>query len=108
MQEAEHPILNYQLKVTDTGISKSSKHFFGLVDSCIPLSGKSLFSQFKMAAAAKKQAKGGVRLRGVGPDGLPRLPPIEKPMTREDPFAKSKLMTFRMAKHKQDLLKKIM
>ena len=48
------------------------------------------------------------KVRGVGPDGLPRLPPIERPRTRDDPFAKSKLMTFRMARHKQDLLRKIM
>ena len=48
------------------------------------------------------------RMKGVGPDGLPRLSPIERPKTREDPFANSKLLTFRMAKHKQDLLKKIM
>ena len=46
--------------------------------------------------------------RGIGADGIPRLPPIEKPRHREDPFANSKLLTFRMARHKQDLLKKIM
>ena len=59
-------------------------------------------------AAEPSQTKIGNRFRGVGPDGLARLPPIQKPQTREDPYANSKLMTFRMAKHKQDLLKKIM
>jgi len=62
-----------------------------------------------MSASVKSgQTKMNGRMRGVGPDGLPRLPPIERPKTREDPYAKSKLMTFRMAKHKEDLLKKIM
>ncbi|XP_013387188.1 dynein heavy chain 12, axonemal, partial [Lingula anatina] len=45
--------------------------------------------------------------RGKGPDGIPRLPPIEKPSVRDDPYANSKLMTFRMADHRQELLKRI-
>ncbi len=47
-------------------------------------------------------------MNGRGPDGLLRLPPIVKPKQRGDPYANSKLMKFRMARHKQDLLKKIM
>ncbi len=56
-------------------------------------------------------ANGSVRARPpeCSPDGALRLPPIVKPPSRkEDPYAKSKLMTFRMSKHKQDLLTKIM
>lgn len=47
---------------------------------------------------------------GVGPDGYPRLPPISKPNApqREDPYANSKLMTFRLANHKQALLMKVL
>ena len=48
------------------------------------------------------------RGKGFGPDGLPVLPPIEKPSARKDPYANSKLKNFRMARHKQDLLRKIM
>ena len=61
-----------------------------------------------MAGNGAVDPKVTTRYRGVGPDGLPRLPPIQRPQTREDPYANSKLLTFRMAKHKQDLLKKIM
>ncbi len=52
---------------------------------------------------------------GTGADGVLRLPPIKSPPRREaaysrrdDPYSRSKLMTFRMSKHKQDLLTKIM
>ena len=62
----------------------------------------------KMAATGvKHSAKKGAR-NGMGPDGLPRLPPIERPDKREDRFANSKLLTFRMSKYKQEMLKKIM
>lgn len=53
-------------------------------------------------------AEGTQRFRGVGLDGLRPLPPIAKPEKMKDPFANSKLMHFRMAKHKENLLKKIM
>jgi len=47
--------------------------------------------------------------RGVGPDGIPRLPPIPtSALRREDPYAKSKLLKYRAAKDKQQLLTKIM
>ncbi|XP_059163826.1 dynein axonemal heavy chain 12-like isoform X1 [Physella acuta] len=36
------------------------------------------------------------------------LPPITKPETRSDPFANSKLMTFRLANHQKNLLIKIL
>ena len=58
-----------------------------------------------MATAAPPKTN---KFRGVGPDGLPRLPPIATPKTRDDPYAKSKLMTFRMAKHREGLLHDIM
>lgn len=46
---------------------------------------------------------------GVGPEGYPRLPPISKPSIRtDDPYANSKLMTFRLANHKQAMLMKIL
>ncbi|XP_052780138.1 dynein axonemal heavy chain 12-like isoform X1 [Mya arenaria] len=50
------------------------------------------------------------KLGGLGPDGYPRLPPINKPAAphREDPYANSKLMTFRLANHKQALLMKVL
>ncbi|XP_052285538.1 dynein axonemal heavy chain 12-like isoform X2 [Dreissena polymorpha] len=50
------------------------------------------------------------KMGGLGPDGFPRLPPINKPNTplREDPYANSKLMTFRLANHKQALLMKVL
>ena len=60
-----------------------------------------------MAAIAKTD-KGASSFRGVGPDGLPRLPPIQRPKTVDDPYANSKLMKFRMATHREGLLKKIM
>lgn len=42
-------------------------------------------------------------------EGLPRLPPIpSSALRRDDPYAKSKLLTYRAAKEKQDLLTKIM
>lgn len=48
--------------------------------------------------------------KGIGPDGYPRLPPISKANVpqRDDPYANSKLMTFRLAKHKQALLMKVL
>ena len=46
---------------------------------------------------------------GVGPDNYPRLPPISRPMkVRDDPYANSKLMSFRLANHKQALLMKVL
>ena len=50
------------------------------------------------------------RLGGIGPDGYPRLPPINKPThpMREDPYANSKLMSFRLANHKQALLMQVL
>ncbi|ELU12017.1 hypothetical protein CAPTEDRAFT_196412 [Capitella teleta] len=51
---------------------------------------------------------GNTRFRGVGLEGLKPLPPIARPERTKDPYANSKLMHFRMAKHKEDLLKKIM
>jgi len=50
------------------------------------------------------------KLGGIGPDGYPRLPPINKPNAphREDPYANSKLMTFRLANHKQALLMQVL
>ncbi|XP_021341821.1 dynein heavy chain 12, axonemal-like isoform X1 [Mizuhopecten yessoensis] len=46
---------------------------------------------------------------GIGPDGYPRLPPIKKPQVKiDDPYANSKLMTFRLANHKQALLMQIL
>ena len=59
-----------------------------------------------MSSATTK--KSGRTYRGVGPDGLPRLPPIQKPKNNDDPYADSKLMSFRMAKHREGLLQKIM
>ena len=61
-----------------------------------------------MAAAANSQSKLNNKFRGIGADGLPRLPPIERPEKKADPYADSKLMNFRMANHKQALLRKIM
>lgn len=47
--------------------------------------------------------------KGVGADGLPRLPPIPtSAVRRDDPYAKSKLLKYRAAKEKQNLLTKIM
>ena len=50
------------------------------------------------------------KLGGIGPDGYPRLPPITKPHVpiREDPYANSKLMNFRLANHKQALLMQVL
>lgn len=46
---------------------------------------------------------------GVRPDGFPVLPPIRKPdKSKVDPYANSKLMKFRLANHKKDLLMKIL
>ena len=43
------------------------------------------------------------------PPGLPVLPPIRKPDNpKVDPYANSKLMTFRLAKHQKNLLLKIL
>lgn len=57
---------------------------------------------------ADSQSRG--KMGGVGPDGYPKLPPITKPNIpqREDPYANSKLMTFRLANHKQALLMKVL
>ena len=51
-----------------------------------------------------------IKLGTVGPDGYPRLPPITKPNLphREDPYANSKLMTYRLANHKQALLMQVL
>ncbi|CAH1783738.1 unnamed protein product, partial [Owenia fusiformis] len=58
---------------------------------------------------ARKSKMSTTKYLGKGPDGLPRLPPIPSaPKKQDDPYANSKLMTFRMANHKQDLLNKIM
>lgn len=47
--------------------------------------------------------------KGVGADGMPRLPPIPtSAVRRDDPYAKSKLLKYRAAKEKQNLLTKIM
>lgn len=59
------------------------------------------------------EQNGGVKTRtklgALGPDGYPRLPPINKPTTQKtDPYVNSKLMTYRLANHKQALLMKIM
>lgn len=58
----------------------------------------------------RTEAKNRTKLGGIGPDGYPRLPPITKPNVpqREDPYANSKLMTFRLANHKQALLMKVL
>lgn len=49
------------------------------------------------------------KMSGIGPDGYPRLPPIRKPGQKiDDPYANSKLMTFRLANHKQALLMQIL
>ena len=49
------------------------------------------------------------KLAGIFPEGYPRLPPIKKPKyPKEDPFAKSKMMTFRLSTYKQQLLMKIL
>ena len=46
---------------------------------------------------------------GVRPDGFPVLPPIRKPDNpRVDPYANSKLLTFRLAKTQKNLLMKIL
>lgn len=47
--------------------------------------------------------------KGAKVNGMPRLPPIpSSAVRREDPYAKSKLLTYRAAKEKQNLLTKIM
>lgn len=43
----------------------------------------------------------------VGPDGELHLPPIERPKM-EDPYANSKLLTYRLEKRKQIRLNKLM
>ena len=49
------------------------------------------------------------KLGSIGPDGFPVLPPIRKPAKpKEDPYAKSKLMTYRLANQNQALLMKIL
>lgn len=50
-----------------------------------------------------------VKLGSIGPNGYPRLPPINKPQKKtEDPYANSKLMTYRLANAKQALLMNIL
>lgn len=64
-----------------------------------------------MSAKAKGHATKGKApvVKGVRADGLPRLPPIPKSvLKKEDPYATSKLLTYRAAKEKQNLLTKIM
>ena len=58
----------------------------------------------------RTEARNRTRLGGIGPDGYPRLPPINKPNhpMREDPYANSKLMSFRLANHKQALLMQVL
>ena len=58
----------------------------------------------------RTEARNRTRLGGIGPDGYPRLPPINKPNQpmREDPYANSKLMSFRLANHKQALLMQVL
>ncbi|KAL8620603.1 hypothetical protein ACOMHN_017884 [Nucella lapillus] len=49
------------------------------------------------------------KLGSIGPDGYPVLPPIRKPAKpKEDPYTKSKLMTFRLANQNKALLMKIL
>ena len=49
------------------------------------------------------------KLGSIGPDGFPVLPPIKKlAKPKEDPYAKSKLMTFRLANQNKALLMKIL
>jgi len=49
------------------------------------------------------------QLGTIGPDGFPILPPIRKPAKpKEDPYAKSKLMTYRLATENKSLLMKIL
>ncbi|XP_069101059.1 dynein axonemal heavy chain 12-like isoform X1 [Argopecten irradians] len=58
---------------------------------------------------SRSQKRHGKPLSGIGPDGYPRLPPIKKPQMKiDDPYANSKLMTFRLANHKQALLMQIL
>ena len=58
----------------------------------------------------RTEVKNRTKLGGIGPDGYPRLPPINKPNhpLREDPYANSKLMSFRLANHKQGLLMNVL
>jgi hypothetical protein len=49
------------------------------------------------------------KLGTIGADGFPVLPPIRKPVKRkEDPYSKSKLMTYRLASENKQLLMKIL
>jgi hypothetical protein len=48
------------------------------------------------------------KMRSEDEVAVPRLPPIERPKTTEDPYLKSKMMTFRLAKRRQEMLRKIM
>ncbi|XP_063405511.1 dynein axonemal heavy chain 12-like isoform X3 [Mytilus trossulus] len=49
------------------------------------------------------------KLGSIGPNGYPRLPPISKPQKRgDDPYANSKLMTYRLANAKQAMLMNIL
>lgn len=60
----------------------------------------------QMSASVQASSQNGAK--SGGPEGIPRLPPIQRPSTREDPFANSKLLKFRISRHKQEHLKKIM
>lgn len=44
----------------------------------------------------------------IGPDGFPVLPPIRKPKPKDDPYAKSKLMTYHLAAQNEALLRQIL
>lgn len=63
-----------------------------------------------VANSPRNGSQNKTKVGGVGPDGYPKLPPITKPNlpNREDPYANSKLMTFRLANHKQALLMKVL
>lgn len=55
-----------------------------------------------------KKPKINGKIGSIGPDGLPRLPPIKRPSVKNDPYAASPLMRFRLADHKQALLMQIL
>ena len=49
------------------------------------------------------------KMGSIGPNGYPRLPPINRPQKKaEDPYANSKLMTYRLANAKQAMLMNIL
>ncbi|XP_064606960.1 dynein axonemal heavy chain 12-like isoform X2 [Liolophura sinensis] len=55
-----------------------------------------------------KKPKINGKIGSIGPDGLPRLPPIKRPSVKHDPYAASPLMRFRLADHKQALLMQVL